>query len=57
VLLYATCSILKSENEAQVEQFLARTSDAKMLADWQQILPGQNDMDGFFYAPLKKVAQ
>jgi len=57
VLLYATCSILKRENEAQVEQFLERTPDAKMLEDWHQILPGQNDMDGFFYAPLKKVAQ
>ena len=28
VLLYATCSILKDENETQVEAFLARTPDA-----------------------------
>jgi len=48
---------LKSENEAQIEQFLDRTSNAKMLSDWHQIFPGQNGMDGFFYAPLKKVAQ
>ncbi|HEU0306661.1 MAG TPA: 16S rRNA (cytosine(967)-C(5))-methyltransferase RsmB, partial [Lysobacter sp.] len=29
VLLYATCSVLKAENEAQVEAFLARTPDAQ----------------------------
>ena len=54
VLLYATCSILKEENEQQVQAFLKRTPDAELLADSRQILPGENDMDGFFYAPLIK---
>lgn len=57
VLLYATCSILKRENEEQVLAFLDRTPDAKQAADFQQLLPGENGMDGFFYAPLIKGAQ
>jgi len=57
VLLYATCSILKQENEQQVQAFLERTPDATLAADMRQILPGENDMDGFFYAPLIKRQQ
>ncbi|CAG0910513.1 unnamed protein product [Cyprideis torosa] len=53
-MLYATCSILKTENEQQVVAFLERTHDALLLEDTRQILPGENDMDGFFYAPLRK---
>ncbi|ASJ71465.1 16S rRNA (cytosine(967)-C(5))-methyltransferase RsmB [Granulosicoccus antarcticus] len=54
--LYATCSTLKAENEQQVEAFLARTDDAVLLADTRQIFPGDNGMDGFFYAPIGKRA-
>ncbi len=63
-LLYATCSILKQENTQQIEQFLARHDDARLLdieANWgqampagRQILPGDDNMDGFFYARLYK---
>ncbi len=62
-LLYATCSILKAENEQQIEGFLARQSDAKALPidlDWgietsvgKQQLPG-GEFDGFYYARLQK---
>lgn len=52
VLLYATCSILKDENERQVQRFLIRTPNAKLACDMRQILPGEQGMDGFFYAPL-----
>jgi 16S rRNA (cytosine967-C5)-methyltransferase len=64
VLLYATCSVLKAENEEQVAAFLARTADAQVepLDDsfghasgaGRQRLPGEGGGDGFFYARLRK---
>ncbi|MFT3761532.1 MAG: 16S rRNA (cytosine(967)-C(5))-methyltransferase RsmB [Pseudoxanthomonas sp.] len=63
-LVYATCSILKDENERQVGAFLARTADAdaEPLAGTfghasgagRQRLPGEGGMDGFFYARLRR---
>lgn len=63
-LVYATCSVLKQENEAQIAAFLAQQTDAAEFvidAEWgearahgRQILPGQHDMDGFYYAVLIK---
>lgn len=65
MLLYATCSILRAENAAQVEAFLARTPDALLEpldagfghdTDFgRQRLPGELGMDGFFYARLRKM--
>lgn len=65
VLLYATCSILKDENERQVAAFLARTADARaepldarygrQAGAGRQRLPGEQGMDGFFYARLRKA--
>jgi 16S rRNA (cytosine967-C5)-methyltransferase len=64
-LLYATCSILKEENTKQIESFLSRHPDAihhAIDAQWgvempagRQILPGENNMDGFFYARIQKA--
>ena len=64
VLLYATCSILKDENELQVAAFLARTPGAsaqELPAQYghpagpcRQRLPGEQGMDGFFYARICK---
>jgi 16S rRNA (cytosine967-C5)-methyltransferase len=64
LLVYATCSILKQENEQQVQAFLAEHSDAVELsidADWgtvgacgRQILTGESAMDGFYYARISK---
>ena len=56
LLLYATCSVLKRENEQQIGAFLARTADAVALEEARQILPGEQGMDGFFYAPIRKRA-
>jgi 16S rRNA (cytosine967-C5)-methyltransferase len=65
ILLYATCSVLKQENELQIGTFLSRHSDAQeipIIADWgqarphgRQILSGELQMDGFYYAKLLKV--
>ena len=63
-LLYATCSLLPQENEWQVSNFLARWADAcerPIDACWgrarkvgRQTLPGEQTMDGFYYACLEK---
>ncbi len=65
-LLYATCSILRSENDKQIANFLTHHSDARecqIHADWgrnmphgRQILPGEQAMDGFYYALLQKIS-
>jgi 16S rRNA (cytosine967-C5)-methyltransferase len=63
LLVYATCSILKAENENQIETFLAENSNAKEIPfeknhakyGWQ-ILTGENGCDGFYYARLRKLA-
>lgn len=63
-LVYATCSLLRAENAAQVEAFLARTPDAapdplddrfgRVCGAGRQRLPGEGGADGFFYARLRK---
>ncbi|MDA9558054.1 16S rRNA (cytosine(967)-C(5))-methyltransferase RsmB [Vibrio sp.] len=58
-LVYATCSIMPQENKEQVLAFLDRTSNAKLITGTQdnpgrQILPGEEDMDGFYYCLLIK---
>ncbi len=65
ILLYATCSILKQENEQQIQTFLSTHNEAyeiPITADWglatahgRQILPGDQDMDGFYYAKIGKL--
>ena len=65
VLLYVTCSVLPQENQAVVEQFLAKQGDAKEVkidADWghactvgRQMLPQPQGTDGFYYARLVKI--
>ena len=64
-LVYATCSVLAAENGALFGAWLASRTDAlpqspPALADWhaagagRQNLPGENGMDGFFYAVVEK---
>lgn len=65
-LVYATCSLLRAENEAVLAQFLGACDDARALSLPQryghaagvgrQHLPGEGGMDGFYYAVLEKNA-
>ena len=64
MLVYATCSVLRRENAERVAAFLAETADAEAMpiaAAWgredgpgRQILPGDDGMDGFFYACVSR---
>ena len=63
-IVYVTCSIFKSENKDQIEKFLQRQGNAVLKpieAIWgqgqsgRQILPGESDMDGFYFAILEKI--
>ena len=65
-LLYVTCSLLRAENEGVVGAFVASRGNAKAVAfslpvgqaaaiGWQ-ILPGDGDLDGMYYAVLEKAA-
>lgn len=65
ILLYATCSIFHEENDLLLKEFLTSHPDAKeerIDVSWgkecdigRQILPGMHNMDGFYYARLKKA--
>lgn len=69
VLLYATCSLLKAENETQITTFVADRKDVQVL-DFTLDLPNQIKQqigyqclpldaysgDGFYYALLQKLA-
>ncbi len=77
ILLYATCSILREENDRQIKAFLERHNDSpetdsperisdsareiQIQAEWgrampvgRQILPGEQNRDGFYYALIRK---
>lgn len=64
MLLYATCSVLPEENREMVQRFIDRQPDAGEMellppggespVRRLQILPGDREMDGFFYALLQR---
>ena len=64
VMVYATCSILRRENEQQIARFIEEHPECEILVShypwghftgqgWQ-ILPGEGGCDGFFYSVLSK---
>lgn len=69
-LIYATCSLLRDENEAIAEAFLANNADFKLIAankvlsqqqiqldtgDYLKLLPHLHGTDGFFAAVFEKI--
>jgi 16S rRNA (cytosine967-C5)-methyltransferase len=65
ILVYATCSVFHDENSHQINNFFAQQDGAEEIVAavaWghdqphgRQILPGDEDMDGFYYAILRKI--
>jgi 16S rRNA (cytosine967-C5)-methyltransferase len=63
-LVYATCSVLRAENEGVLAAFRAESAEAQSMpvpaafgreaGDGRQNLPGVGGMDGFYYAILEK---
>jgi 16S rRNA (cytosine967-C5)-methyltransferase len=56
-LVYATCTVLKRENDEQIGSFRREEpmiEAAQETPDYRQILPGEADGDGFYYAWLRK---
>ena len=68
VLLYSTCTLVRKENEAVVEAFLAHRKDFELEAldlpdvfpknttGMLTLVPGEYDTDGFFIAKLRRKA-
>lgn len=66
-ILYCTCSVFKAEGDQQVQAFLARNTQARLLPSPGHLIPGNaaqapavpdnqpGDHDGFFYALLEKA--
>lgn len=54
-MVYATCSILPSENQNQVENFLKNNPDFKFLKD-EKVMPSAG-YDGFYMALIEKTGE
>ncbi|MBJ2175155.1 methyltransferase domain-containing protein [Aureibaculum sp. A20] len=54
-MVYATCSILPSENEKQVQAFL-KTHDNFHLVKEKKVSPAKSGFDGFYMALMERTA-
>jgi 16S rRNA (cytosine967-C5)-methyltransferase len=54
LIVYSTCSILPSENENQVQQFLEHKKDSFKLLTEKHILPSEG-FDGFYMALIERI--
>lgn len=54
LMVYSTCSILPSENENQIQEFLSLKKGGFELIEEKHILPSEG-FDGFYMALLKKI--
>ena len=54
-LVYATCSILPSENEKQIQKFMESHNNFKFIGE-KKISPAKSGFDGFYMALLERVS-
>ncbi|MCK5824621.1 MAG: class I SAM-dependent methyltransferase [Ichthyobacteriaceae bacterium] len=54
LLVYATCSILPSENEEQVAKFLENNKNFKLIKD-KKVSPAESGYDGFYMAQIERI--
>ncbi|WP_245960795.1 16S rRNA (cytosine(967)-C(5))-methyltransferase RsmB [Wenzhouxiangella sediminis] len=67
ILVYATCSLLRVENDEQARAFLERHADARGIDNTdmpgrparpgRQILPGEHGCDGFYYFAARRLPE
>jgi 16S rRNA (cytosine967-C5)-methyltransferase len=57
IICYSTCSIMKSENQQQVQNFISENSTLQLVTE-ELILPSAEefDHDGGYYAVIKKIS-
>ena len=65
LIVYTTCSVFKQENELQIMNFLQKHPEAEEIKHspapasprpfGYQRLPGDDNMDGFYYACIRKI--
>jgi len=53
--VYATCSILPSENQLQVQAFLSTNTNYE-LEEERVVLPSESGFDGFYMARIKRIS-
>jgi 16S rRNA (cytosine967-C5)-methyltransferase len=55
LLVYATCSLCRTENESVVEAFLRENSDVEPVIGGRRLMPGAHDGDGYFVASFRRL--
>lgn len=53
-MVYATCSILPSENQLQIVEFLKNNANFKLLKE-QRVSPHKTGFDGFYMALIERI--
>ena len=56
IMVYATCSILPSENQNQIETFLANNKNNFEFIEDRKVMPSEG-FDGFYMAKLRRVGE
>lgn len=49
-----TCSLIREENQEQIQRFLAEYPNFRLMAE-DLLIPDENGNDGFYFAELQKV--